>query len=243
MLRVLGTYLLDDLDPLRPPPVQTLDDEGSIAVYEAAIISKDSGGEVQVEDAGEDMPFGTGTGMLLGGLLGLLMDADVAGVDDDFLDTITRKLEPGNFALIAEISEGWTVPLDTRIEELGGTIHRGWRVDVDDERLSRDVEVTRREFAQLEAEWSRAPGDDKKGIQKKMDKVRDRLKSLEKKTDQRLTTLEKETEMRLKKLDEQIAKADADTKPRFEAARAEIQADHDRRAMKLKSANELAARA
>ena len=113
--------------------VQQLDDEGSIAVYEAAIISKDAGGEVRIEDAAEDMPFGTGTGMLLGGLLGLLMDADVAGVDDDFLDTITRKLEPGNFALIAEISEGWTVPLDTRIEELGGTIHRGWRVDVDDE--------------------------------------------------------------------------------------------------------------
>ena len=92
--------------------VQQLDDECSIAVYEAAIISKDAGGEVQVEDAAEDMPFGTGTGMLLGGLLGLLMDADVAGVDDDFLDTITRKLEPGKFALIAEISEVWTVPLD-----------------------------------------------------------------------------------------------------------------------------------
>ena len=42
---------------------------------------------------------------------------------------------------------------------------------------------------------------------------------------------------------EMIAKADADTKPRFEAARAEIQADHDRRAMKLKNANEQAARA
>ena len=240
--------------------VQQLDDEGSIAVYEAAIISKDAGGEVRIEDSAEDMPFGTGTGMLLGGLIGLLggpggfllgtaagglggllMDAETAGVNDDFLDTVTRKLEPGKFALIAEISEGWTVPLDTRIEELGGTIHRGWRVDVDDERLSRDVEVTRREFVQLEDEWNRAPGDDKKGIQKKMDKVRDRLKSLEKKTDQRLTTLEKETEMRLKKLDEQIAKTDADTKPRFEAARAEIQADHDRRAAKLKGANEQAA--
>jgi uncharacterized membrane protein len=246
MERAMGRYIVCVFDGDRSVydaarAVQQLDDEGSIAVYEAAIISKDAGGEVQVEDAGEDMPFGTGTGMLLGGLLGLLMDADVAGVDDDFLDTITRKLEPGNFALIAEISEGWTVPLDTRIEELGGTIHRGWRVDVDDERLSRDVEVTRRELGQLEAEWSRAPGDDKKSIQKKMDKVRDRLKSLEKKTDQRLTTLEKETEMRLKKLDEQIAKADADTKPRFEAARAEIQADHDRRAAKLKGANEQAA--
>ena len=242
--------------------VQLLDDEGSIAVFEAAIISKDSGGEVQVEDAVEDMPFSTGTGMLLGGLIGLLggpgglllgttagglggllVDANAAGVNDDFLDAVMRKLEPGKFALIAEISEGWTLPLDTRIEELGGTLHRGWRVDVDDERLSRDVEVTRRELEQLEAEWSRAPGDDKKSIQKSMDMVRDQLKSLEKKADKRQVTLEKETTKRLKKLDEQIAKADADTKPRFEAIRAEIQDDHDRRAAKLKGANELAAQA
>ena len=117
--------------------------EGNIVLFAGAVISKDSKGTVQIEDAADEGPIGTATGMLVGSLIGAFAGpagmaigaaaggtggwfADMynVGVDGQFLQDVGDLMQPGKSAVVAEIAEGWTTPLDTRIEELGGTVFR-----------------------------------------------------------------------------------------------------------------------
>lgn len=242
--------------------VQELDDEGSIALYEGAIISKDEKGAVHVKDAEEEAPLGTLTGMLLGSLIGiiggpvgvavgaglgslggLLTDIHNAGVNDDFLDDVAKVLTPGKYAVVAEVSEGWTVPLDTRMEALGGTVFRSWRIDVEADQIERDAEATKREMAELRDEWNQAVGDAKEKLKAKMDNMRAKLKALDDRAKAKMEASKKEFEAKIKKLDEQIAKAGDDMKKKYEKMRDDMKADYEQRIAKLKQAGQLTAEA
>ena len=75
-----------------------------------------------------------------------------------------ETLTPGKFALVAEINESWTMPLDSRMEAVGGTVFRTWRIDVEDEQIERDVQASRREHQELKEEWTQAVGDAKEKL-------------------------------------------------------------------------------
>ena len=238
--------------------LQELHNEGNIVVYAEAVISKDENGEVQIKDGADEGPIGTATGMLIGGLIGAfggpagmaagmaagsmsgwMVDLYNLGVSTDFLDEVASALTPGKYAVVAEVGEGWTAPLDTRMEELGGTVFRRWRIDVEDEQIERDIEATNRELDELEEEWSNAVGEAKEKLKVKVDATRDKLQALNDKADEKMTSLKNEADAKLKKLDEQIAKATGDLKTKFEKQRNELKADYEQRMAKLKKANKL----
>jgi uncharacterized membrane protein len=96
-------------------------------------------------------PLGTLAGTALGSLIGLLggpaglaIGATVgftagatvylsnARISGDFIDDVTKVLLPNSIALVAEIEEDWTTPVDTRMEALGGTVFRRALSDVED---------------------------------------------------------------------------------------------------------------
>jgi hypothetical protein len=52
-----------------------------------------------------------------------------SGVDVTFLDDVSRGLTNGKFAVLAEIKESWTTPVDTRVHKLGGIVFRRLRGD------------------------------------------------------------------------------------------------------------------
>ena len=222
-----------------------LHDAGNIAVYEGAVLAKDDSGKVRVLDGLEDAPFGTLGGMLLGSLIGvlggpagvlagaatgslggMLSDLNIAGVNDEFLNDVARELSPGNYAVVAEVEEGWTAPLDTRMEALGGTVYRSWRIDVEDAQIERDIQATEREVDELEQEWKQASDESKAKLQAKVDAAKTKLESLQGRTKKKVEALKQEAEAKIKKLDEQIAKADC-----------------EQRDAKLKQAGKLAAEA
>jgi len=78
--------------------------------------------------------IGTGTGAAVGasvgatgGLVGDVLREDVeeqAGYETGFV------LQNGEYAVIADVSEDWTSPIDTEISRLGGRIHRRPRSEV-----------------------------------------------------------------------------------------------------------------
>ena len=59
-------------------------------------------------------PVGMAVGAATGSMAGLMGDAVRTGVNDDFLVEVMETLTPGKYALVAEIAESWTMPLDTR---------------------------------------------------------------------------------------------------------------------------------
>ena len=52
--------------------LQDLHNEGSLTLYAKAVIAKDASGQVNVKQADDEGPVGTGVGLLTGSLLGLL---------------------------------------------------------------------------------------------------------------------------------------------------------------------------
>jgi uncharacterized membrane protein len=145
--------------------------EGTLTLYNDAVVVKEPGGKVAVRRAPDTEPLGTFGGMVTGGLIGLLggpvgaavgfgagtligaaFDLTEAGVERDFVDDVGARLEPGKAAVIAEVDEYWQVPLDTRMEALGGKLLRQTRTQIEDAYAERAAEAAQKELAALEAE-------------------------------------------------------------------------------------------
>lgn len=235
-----------------------LHDEGNIVLFAGAVISKDSKGVVNIEDAADEGPIGTATGMLVGSLIGAFagptgMVAGAAagslggwfadmynvGVDGQFVNDVGELLLPGKCAVVAEVAEGWTAPLDTRMEELGGTVFRRYRIDVEDEQIERDIEATNRDLDELEEEWDRAVGDAKDKLKVKVDAAREKLTALNDKANKKLDSLKEEADAKIAKMNEQIAKAKDDVKAKYEKTRDQLKADYEKRSAKLGEAYKL----
>src|SRR5271166_1166679 len=123
-----------------------LDAEDSIAVHAQAVIKKNLDGTATVKNVDNDVPVGSVAGTAVGSLIGmlegpvglavgattglfagLLRDLFAAGVDADFVDDAAAKLTPGKYAVVADVSEEWETPVDTKMEALGATVIRAPR--------------------------------------------------------------------------------------------------------------------
>jgi len=128
-----------------------LNGEGSIAIYAETVLTKNGDGTTTMKQESDQGPLGTLGGTAFGSLIGLLggpagfvagaaagalagsvADLDNARVGADFVDDVNKKLSPGRVAVIAEIDEDWTTPVDTRMEALGGTVFRRALADARD---------------------------------------------------------------------------------------------------------------
>ena len=137
-----------------------LDDMGEITVHGAAVIHRDDLGQVRVDTKDTHPGLGTAVGVGMGALLGALAGpagaavgaaggaaigaatggAVGAGVDLSRADTREQALDETRFvlgigqsAVIADVSEDWTQPIDTRMAELGGSVHRRSKDDLEDD--------------------------------------------------------------------------------------------------------------
>ena len=174
-----------------------------------------------------------------GFLAGVYSDLYDLGVDGQFLSDIADLMEAGNSAVVAEIAEGWTTPLDAKMEELGGTVHRRYRIDVEDEQIQREIEATNRELDELEDEWNQATGEAKAKLKAKVDAAREKLNSLSEKATSKMTSLKEEAEAKIQKLNDQIANASEEVKEKFEKERDKLKADYVARSEKLSQAAKL----
>src|SRR5258708_6112442 len=120
-----------------------LDGEGSISVYAYAVLAKHADGTATLKQADDVGPIGTLLGTSFGSLIGLLggpvglaigatagvaagvsADLNNARIGEDFIDDVSKNLTANKVAVVAEIEEDWTTPVDTRMEAIGGTVFR-----------------------------------------------------------------------------------------------------------------------
>ena len=118
-----------------------LDSDGSISIYSYAVIAKHQDGTVTVKQGDDHGRLGTLAGTSLGSLVGRLsgptglalgVTGPTAGattdwnnaIGEDFIDDVTKVLLPNRVAVVAEIAEEWTTPVDTRIGRIGGIVFR-----------------------------------------------------------------------------------------------------------------------
>lgn len=238
--------------------LQELQKEGSINLYAKAVITRDADGKVSVKEQGDMGPVGTGVGMLTGSLIGLLggpvgmvlgayagtvggmfYDMEHLAVGGDFLAEVEQSLVPGNAAVVAEVWEEWTLPVDTRMEALGGTVIRRARGEVVDAQIERDMTALKADLAELEAERDQATGEARAKLQAKVDAAKAKLQAAQETIQARIESSQKETEAKIKSLQEQAAKETGNRKSKREARIAELKANYQRRSELLKQAWEL----
>jgi uncharacterized membrane protein len=234
--------------------LKQLDAEGSITIYAESVIKKNADGTVTVKQVDDGFPLRTLAGTAIGSLLGLLGgpvglgvgaaagalagsigDLHVAGVDAEFLNDVAATLTPGKCGVIADVSEEWVTPADTRMEALGGTVFRAAIKSVEDEQRARDVAALRAEVDQLKAEHARAHADRKAKLQAKIDEFNAKLQAKLDQAKQRSEQIKSETEAKVQALQKKAEKAHGDIKATLDARVKQIRGEYEESQAKLKN--------
>lgn len=235
--------------------LKELHGEGNLTLYGMAVIAKDAKGTLSVKDAADPGPLGTAVGALVGGLVGVLAGpagalAGVAGgtvvgsmidlfnygVGEDFVSKVANGLAPSKTAIVAEIAETWTTPLETRMTGLGGTILRTWRADFEDEQVAQEIAAAKVDYEQLRAEYAQASAEAKARLKAKLDQAKANLEQAEKRVETRLDALDKEAQAKIAALESQVSQAQAEAKEKIRQRVAAIRAEYATRSAKLKQA-------
>lgn len=239
--------------------LKDLHGEGSLTVYGMAVITKDASGKIAIKEAADEGPLGMAVGALAGGLVGLLagpvglitgavggtvigslVDILNYGVGTDFIAKVSDELTPGKCAVIAEVLETWTTPLDTRMEAAGGTVLRTWRADFEDEQIAKEVAADKADWEQLKAEYAQASAEAKVRLKTKLDEARASLNAAHRRLDAKLVSLDKELKSKVAAMEQQVANARADAQAKIKQRIAALRSDYQTRSEKLKAAAALA---
>jgi len=179
--------------------------EGSISVYAYAVLAKHADGTATVKQGDDSGPLGTLLGTSFGSLIGLLggpvglaigataglavggaTDLHNARIGDDFIDDVTKALTPNKVAVVAEIDEDWTTPVDTRMEAIGGTVFRRALSEVKHTIHDENVAAMKADLAQMKAEQAKAHADRKAKLNEKINQLDSKIQvQLQKAKDQR----------------------------------------------------------
>jgi uncharacterized membrane protein len=239
--------------------LKDLHKDGDITLYATAVLSKDASGKVGTKQAADQGPIGTALGMLaggmvgllagpvglalgasVGGLSGLLSDLDKSGIDIQFVDDVSKALSPGKAAVLADVEETWTTPVDTRVREFGGIVFRRLRSEVVEDQLAREAAAFKAEVTQLKEEMTEAKAESKAAIQKQLDDATRKLQVTQDQVKTRIDQAKREAEAKIASMEEQLKQASEWRKARIEKRVVEVKADLAARTAKLQEAGRLA---
>jgi uncharacterized membrane protein len=205
-----------------------LDDEGSISVYGYAVLAKRADGTTTVKQGDDAGPLGTLVGTSLGTLIGILggpagvaigasagllgggaFDINNARIGDDFIDDVTKVLTPNKVAVVAEIEEDWTTPVDTRMEAIGGTVFRRALSDVKHTIHDENVAAMKADVAQMKAEQAKAHADRKAKLQEKINQLDSKIQAQLQKAKESREAAERQAQAKVQVLKAKAAAAKA----------------------------------
>jgi uncharacterized membrane protein len=205
-----------------------LDNEGSISVYGYAVVTKNADGTASIKQGDDAGPLGTLVGTALGSFIGLLggpagvaigaaagmgagsaVDIGNARIGDDFIADVNKQLLPKRVALVAEIEEDWTTPMDTRMEAIGGTVYRRALSDVNHQVNQEDVAAMKADLAQMKAEHAKTHAEHKAKLQEKINQLDSKIQAQLQKAKDRRAAAEKEAQAKVQILKAKAAAAKA----------------------------------
>ena len=140
--------------------LEDLDEQSVIDLYADAIVTKDRHDAAKVVKTHRADPQGRMGGTAVGSLLGVLgghiglalgaaagfvmgavTDYAKARVDRDFVAEVVKALAPGKTAVVAEIDEESTEPVNARMKALGGRVLRRELSKVVDTEYERKIDA------------------------------------------------------------------------------------------------------
>ncbi|MGD0470819.1 MAG: DUF1269 domain-containing protein [Terriglobales bacterium] len=205
-----------------------LENEGNISIYACALVAKNAYGSVTVEQGVDPGPVGTLVGTLVGSLIGLLSgptglaigaatgllaggtaDLNNVRIGDDFIDDVTNELLPNRFAVVAEVDEEWTTPVDIRMEQIGGIIFRRALSEVKHTIHEENVNAMKADLAQMKAEHAKAHADRKAKLQEKINQLDSKIQAQLQRAKGRRAAAERQAQAKVQVLEAKAAAATA----------------------------------
>ena len=132
-----------------------------------------------------------------------------AGVGEDFIDDVSKDLTRGGVAVVAEIEEDWTTPVDTRMEAIGGTVYRRALSDVTHQVNHEDVAAMKADLAQLKAEHAQARADRKAKLETKINQLDSKIQDQLQKAKEERQAAERKAQAKIEILKSKAASAAA----------------------------------
>jgi uncharacterized membrane protein len=182
--------------------LRQLERDGDIALYAGAVMVKSGTGATTVKDIEDTEPPGTLMGTSVGAMIGLLggpvgvaigatwglalgalTDLADSRVGGDFVDEVGQSLTPNKVAVIAEIEEDWTTPVDTRMEALGGLVFRRALSDVREQMRKEQIAAMQADLAQLKAEIQTASAERTATLRSRIDRLQTKINDQQKKAE------------------------------------------------------------
>lgn len=232
-----------------------LDKEGSISIHAETVIQKNNDGSVSMKRTEPNFPIraisgtaigsliglfggpvGVGIGAALGATSGLIGDVYVANFDEAFLADVSAALKPGKFAVVADVSEEWVTPVDTRMEAIGGVVLRTPSQYFEEERQARNIAALRDELDRAKAEQARVQGERKAKIQAKIDDLNRKLHDKTEQAKKRSEQLKSETDAKVQALQTKAKAAQGNAKAAIDGRITEIQKQYKQAAATMRSA-------
>ena len=203
-----------------------LDNEGSISVYAYAVLAKHADGTATVKQGDDSGPIGTLLGTSFGSLIGLLggpvglaigasaglavgaaADLNNARIGEDFIDDVNKMLVPNRVAVVAEIEEDWTTPVDTRMEAIGGSVFRRALSEVKHSIHEENVTAMKADLAQMKAEHAKAHADRKAKLQEKISQLDSKIQAQLQKAKDGREAAERQAQAKVRVLEAKAAAA------------------------------------
>ncbi len=208
-----------------------LDREGSLTVYAHAVLAKKADGTTVVLQSDDSGPIGTLLGTTWGALIGLLggpvgavigagaglvagsaADLGELRLGSDFIEDVTKLLLPGRVAVVADIDEDWTTPVDTRMEAIGGTVVRRSLSEVKEKIHDEHVAAMKADLDQMKAERAKAHADRKAKLQEKINQLETKLQAQLQKSKEKREAIEREAKAKVEVLKAKATAAKAKAK-------------------------------
>ena len=208
--------------------LRQLDLENSITVYRHAMVVKNADGTITVRESDDRGPFGLLVGTALGSLIGVLgglagigiggtlgliaggaVDLHDARVAEDFVDDVAKALLPNRAAVVAQIEEDATGPVDTQMEAIGGTIFRRALSEVKHTIHNEQIAAIKADLAQMKSEHAQARAERKAKLQEKINQLDSKLQAQLQKAKERREAAQREARAKVKLLQAKAAAAKA----------------------------------
>jgi len=208
--------------------LRDLDQEGPISVYASAVLAKRADGTTFVTQGDEIGMLGTLVGTSFGAVIGLLggpvgaaigataglglgagVDLDHARIGDDFIEDVSKQLSPTRAAVVAEIEEDWTTPVDDLMESLGGTVFRRALSEVRHTVDQEEVAAMKADVAQLKAEHAQARADRKGKLREKINQLDSKIQARLQKAKERREAADRQAQAKAEALRVKAAAAKA----------------------------------
>ena len=155
------------------------------------------------------------------------------------MDEVSNALIKGKTAVIAEIDETWTVPVDTRLEALNALVFRRLSYETADDQWVRESAAIEAEFKSLKEELKLAKEEDKAAIKSAMEKLQKKAQAVNDQLNKKLSESRSQHEAKVNTMQEQMKDARDRRKAKIERRINEVKEEYTARTEKLKQASKL----